>query len=1272
MISTEERMLRHGACADPYHDFSHPPASVSSRSMFNTNASYKAGQPGLFEAKIGLPGKIPIPVSKSAGDPNALHDENQMLQLLFNEKEIGTYKVPSEETVSEASLMSNIFSAIDNIEGEQATVNFETLSGTKGYTIRLLKDSTGNTNVNATRFKAARKETRRKSGTIRPARPQSDGTLITSDLIKFIGGVNEINLLFDACSVDVISLFRYGKKDKETLNVNWLINREFINDPATKPYKATTETITDKLDRNNIHFLVEDVQETITYPVYTEVKDDLLRNKFYSLYDFKLAATKMPTADSLPTTQLEIFDNKRNVHKSADPKSDNQIGACCRRILDYIIMKVFGRTNMIAVNYQAKRSGDWLQGLSCLDVLRKYRPVGKSESKELKIKNIVLVTHDRILLFYSILLGLDVIFVGGSGTENTGGEYDDDEIGVAAAGAGAGAGAGAAAAEPNLFIAYFSNDARQMTPKQIDAYKQGLINSITTPISGESKINILLENIVAFNSKLKELESTRLTTIGSIYKAIQVKASGKLKPLEKIKDLLMEFVRYGSLDYTPIDREPVEAALEKYTRSPNLVDGIELYSLYNTFEIKVRQIESLETSGTYAKNAEMFAGPLPTLYTNRKEIARRAVSSSKEASNREWQNMEKLSIGICDVVPQELLKLLKTYIEEGIQGAIKAQETVDFLKTPIFTLLNHIYLRLEPSKLKLDNDTIQNLNELAKEQLEQLSFVTEADSEDLELPKSHEDAAPISKRRCVGLALGAAEAAAGADTVAGVDGVSNATSLDEKKIKAMKRLTNLKEDSTKGEVDDIIKPVIDSEKEAKKKVLEGLISEKEINSINENILTNPERIFITCKNEFEEAKEEYLTNVSDEGKEKILKISEAIYDYVQISVNLDEKELDVEADTAPVLVPAAAGAGSTAANSAKKSVFGKIGSGIRKGLRNFFSVLPTRRLIASMVSREEARAGAGAAKSGPTTRSAKRGGGNIQDVWAHFLFISYICEILSALNGFESADNLDYKYYDGLSRLVLAYVQSLEDTTDFKPMIQFLYNVLPTCDWKLRGDFEFYTSYVAHCTALNAVNRISGDLPDFGYIAPLTETTIENYEKLTDSMRGKKFHERQYFLQYNLWHLMNLPFESGIELPPQTQEIVTTVGNSVQNKGFNFHLNFNQIKRNSRKNQKNQKNQQNQTNQNQKNQINNMISSMTSEQYNYIVEHPEQFQNMFSTLTPQQIALLQNKIRSFDVAPRPPSLLNTERQMLGTAVAGGKRKTFKKRHGRNKTRKNRG
>ena len=85
-----------------------------------------------------------------------------------------------------------------------------------------------------------------------------------------------------------------------------------------------------------------------------------------------------------------------------------------------------------------------------------------------------------------------------------------------------------------------------------------------------------------------------------------------------------------------------------------------------------------------------------------------------------------------------------------------------------------------------------------------------------------------------------------------------------------------------------------------------------------------------------------------------------------------------------------------------------------------------------------------------------------------------------------------------------------------------------------------------------------------------------------------------------------------------------------------------------------------------------MISSMTSEQYNYIVEHPEQFQNMFSTLTPQQIALLQNKIRSFDVAPRPPSLLNTERQMLGTAVAGGKRKTFKKRHGRNKTRKNRG
>jgi hypothetical protein len=258
--------------------------------------------------------------------------------------------------------------------------------------------------------------------------------------------------------------------------------------------------------------------------------------------------------------------------------------------------------------------------------------------------------------------------------------------------------------------------------------------------------------------------------------------------------------------------------------------------------------------------------------------------------------------------------------------------------------------------------------------------------------------------------------------------------------------------------------------------------------------------------------------------------------------------------------------------------------------------------------------------------------------------------VLSALNGFETAENLDYQYYDGLSRLVIAYVQSVEDKRDFKPMAQFLYNTIPTCEWKSRGNFGFYTSYVAHCTSLNAVGLIEGDLPDFGYSANLTETTVKNYEIITEMMRGKTFSDRQYLLQLNLWNIMNLPFDPAFE-PPAMQSvaapIIATVGNTAQNKGFGFHLNL--PKRNTLK-KKNQ---------------------MTPKQFNYMIDNPEQFQGMFSKLTPQQKTLFDRKVGTLR---RPLSLLDSTRinqPMLASAAAGGKRRTFKKKKLRNKTRKNR-
>jgi len=54
--------------------------------------------------------------------------------------------------------------------------------------------------------------------------------------------------------------------------------------------------------------------------------------------------------------------------------------------------------------YQVKRSGDWLQALSCLDTEREYN------NTKVDLKNITLITFDRILLIYSLFLGINVLY----------------------------------------------------------------------------------------------------------------------------------------------------------------------------------------------------------------------------------------------------------------------------------------------------------------------------------------------------------------------------------------------------------------------------------------------------------------------------------------------------------------------------------------------------------------------------------------------------------------------------------------------------------------------------------------------------------------------------------------------------------------------------------------------------------------------------------------------------------------------------------------------
>lgn len=1320
MAADIEPKIRHGTCADPYHDF-------HKKSLFNTNKTYQAGKPGLYEAKIGLPPGLPIPDSMGEGGVNGLHKENQMLQLLFGGTKISeSYTVPTDEANSE-TLMKNLFDAIDELADKRKEISITTLFGMVPYTIRLLKDTVGNTNINQTRFKVA-KPARTKQGRAIPATLQRDGTLTTQNMIDFIGGVPEINILFDACSIDITAMFKYGKKmlgAEPPLKVNWLINREFINDPATKPYFAnpTKHPLevqgASVINRNNIHYLVEDENETIIYSRHglPDDNDKFMRNRFYSLYDFKLGPTKM-TEGSIPTAQLEILDNKRQVHKSSDPKSDNQIGSCCRRILDYIASKIFDRTNMIAVNYQAKRSGDWLQALCCLDVERKYRNVSAREGsgKPLRVKNIVLVTHDRILLFYAILLGIDVIFVGGaSGVDNTGSEEEEEEE----------EDEGAAAPDKKLYTVYFANNNRRMSEADVQAYKQSIITSMFA--GAPNKYDTLLGKIGEFNIILNIIKSSRLASI-QLKKNI-ILESKTAKGLEQIKALLIEFVRYASLDYTEINIAALTALRSAYDTAPStnpeeikkkIELGMQLYAKYNILEIKTKlcTIESIETSGTFGSNAKMFNVPLPPFHTPLIQKKSRVAVFLYGGAARELQsrNMEILSIGICDILDPEMLNVLKNIIDE-----IKVK-IADFETTPLFNLLQHINLRQGPSTAATataiieDVNILHNLNTLIQEQSKVIIIKEEADlnlirrTAEEEQRRELEAAAAaasgaaaepklsVEDREAVAAADAIASAAIdkertkasviqvlaeGAEGAEGADAAALAHAHAYAQSKASSDLSDIVTEARSiagAKVAEAASPGEDADVESLRGASADILRKTEAADVKREDLTIEG--LKRAKQEYYEAEQnfnkltlelephlEYLNWSKARAKgvsAKItaakkfkngldaaateLKLKEAKYQLIRSSMNdaaveADEQvELAVDSYAPSVVEAARAAAGAGAAGAGAAAAVGAAGAGeakatifkkMRSRLYTIISILPTRRLLGRLITAViPFNRGGGAAAHG--------GGGELHDMWAHFLFISYVSEVLSALNGFESAENLDYQYYDGLSRLVIAYIQSVEDKRDFKPMAQFLYNTIPTCEWKSRGNFGFYTSYVAHCTSLNAVGVIEGDLPDFGYSASLTETTVKNYETITEMMRGKTFSDRQYFLQLNLWNIMNLPFDSTFD-PPAMQSvaapIIATVGNTGQNKGFGFHLNL--PKRNTLK---------------KKNQMNN----------------PKQFQGVFSTLTPQQKTLFDRKVGTLRTS-RPLSLLGTRinQPMLASAAAGGKRRTFKKKKLRNKTRKNR-
>lgn len=358
-----------------------------------------------------------------------------------------------------------------------------------------------------------------------------------------------LNIVIDAQSIGMKKLFSFAKNDeKKTLIINSIINREVVNDPASKIYDVNKFLKTPGLTYN---VLREDNKENIKYTSFDTPDNPLLRNKFYSTLDLTLSPLLNTSSKGLPRITLDILNKQKElIYQTGNPHLDNAISSCWN-----LIKKWFGSKTDKHIRsssfFQCKRSGDWLQAISCIDIDRPY--IKDSGDMPVAINNLKLVTLDQILLWYSLIIGIDVIFTctlpakpeedgaDAGEPEDSNDGNDDDEL-------------AAAPGKPQKILLYFTRSTPEDPDAKLARYK------------GMAKANAAIKykaKITAYNTLIQEVVNDIEAEIDVVFDKV-ITEIGKSKSLVKgittgTKELLQLNWKLTALDYKELD-EPVKPA----------------------------------------------------------------------------------------------------------------------------------------------------------------------------------------------------------------------------------------------------------------------------------------------------------------------------------------------------------------------------------------------------------------------------------------------------------------------------------------------------------------------------------------------------------------------------------------------------------------------------------------------------------------------------------------------------------------------------------------
>jgi hypothetical protein len=1038
--------LKHAACADSFHDFGHGGKSFNKlRNDYST--------PGLSHVTRALNDSKWRDIPNSRGQANGLREENDMMEELF---------AGAAADLDFAST-KDLVSAIEEAGGSLLLDLQNTIYGPQQYDVKLLQhDGNFDAGMSATAAK-----------------------ITTADIFNLFGKTT-VNLLFDASVINITSRFINAPDGGAgPITINRIVNREIVNDPAPKTYEKSANDRRAEEIGNTYNILFEKSNENITYvnnpaDLYN---NELQRNKFFSKMDLTLTPFDTNDRQALPRIRMTITDPKAGaavVYTNDDPHQNNNIAKCWNRIKNLNKIASDAKANPakldeMGVHFQCKRSGDWLQALSCLDVGRTFLD-DTGEEVDLATGNIILVTHDRILLWYALFMGIDVI-MSWKDTRDAGAVSDTDIDEEDAADEDADT-------TSKKRLIYFNNSRRAASPEE----RHLRMIDIADTLYGLS--DALLVYINTYNGFLQTIKNKRLEAIQALLNNEPITNDSESKARDSFNDciqnILKAYWQYYSMTYSPMDKSELISLRTAYFEAREIFIPIKAAYTKNAFDPAAENYESeLEQCSKIATKFISKCRGVQTLQNKFSTIA------ALEAANEEKCKTDELYTNMPLIGSKVLIERTRKAVRSADGNMVTHDAAIAEPLTPnqrVAMLATHYVDNAEPNDIKLLYNYINTLTLLEGDTGARAGFLR---------TKASESYMPLFL-------------------------VTLRPGFSKEDIRTVAPDANaLKHINT----------VIRDEAEEHKNMYTALADEADESSQAAPEGT-AEAAAAAAELEEAEAAEAAASAASAQATlaaaaaAPVETSAAAAAEAAEAELEKQQKAVRVAADKAATLKPKAenivanglakcAGGDSSAQC---EGVAGATTSGMVGRVRAFLNSATSRLNLAKYFNLVV------------NYFTGVRGGGHVggdPDVVKHTayytMFNFYMMELTTQLGSFETADNEDYIYYDALARLALAVTANKDNAPDnlrYSRYVSYLYEQIPQITKETglafysNGDFMSKVAFVGRNVALQSLSMASSDLPSLAYgattniplvtVAGKTATSpyVEEYTRLKAELKS--------------------------------------------------------------------------------------------------------------------------------------------------------------------------